>query len=71
MATTTKARPAAATTLGQRYNAQVDKLMPHMADDLKVDPAMDSLSHIDDLIFQKSEYLGGMAAVLLSVAMKA
>jgi hypothetical protein len=41
--------------------------MPHMADDLAVDPAIDNAGHIDEIVFRRSEYLGGMAAVLLAL----
>lgn len=54
-------------TLAERYNTEARRLMPHMADDLEVDPALDKASTIDELVFQRSEYLGGMAAVLLEL----
>ena len=54
-------------TLAKKYNAEVERLMPHMASDLTVDPAIDDASHIDELVYHRSEYLGGMAAVILAV----
>jgi hypothetical protein len=54
-------------TLAARYNAEAQRLMPHMADDLVVDPAIDTASHIDEIVFRRSEFLGGMAAVLLAL----
>jgi hypothetical protein len=54
-------------TLAARYNAEAKRLMPHMADDLAVDPEIDNASHIDEIVFRRSEYLGGMAAVLLAL----
>ena len=54
-------------TLAARYNAEAKRLMPHMADDLTVDPAIDNAGHIDEIVFRRSEYLGGMAAVLLAL----
>lgn len=54
-------------TLAEKYNAEVKRLMPHMASYLTVDPAIDDASHIDELVFHRSEYLGGMAAVILAV----
>ena len=54
-------------TLAARYNAEAKRLMPHMAEDLAVDPAIDTASHIDEIVFRRSEYLGGMAAVLLAL----
>ena len=54
-------------TLATRYNAEAKRLMPHMADDLAVDPAIDNASHIDEIVFRRSEYLGGMAAAILAM----
>lgn len=54
------------------YNAKAREIMPHMAADLvvtedeaKAFPASTSGSAIvDDVVFRRSEYLGGMAAVI-------
>jgi len=54
-------------TRAERYNAEARRLMPHMADDLAVDAAIDSAGHIDEIVFRRSEYLVGMAAVLLAL----
>ncbi|KGK99978.1 hypothetical protein [Thalassobacter sp. 16PALIMAR09] len=54
-------------TLAEHYNAEAKLRMPHMADDLAVDPAIDNAGHIDEIVFRRSEYLGGMAAVLLAL----
>ena len=54
-------------TLAEHYNAKAKRLTPHMADDLAVDPAIDNAGHIDEIVFRRSEYLGGMAAVLLAL----
>ena len=54
-------------TLAEHYNAEVKRRMPHMADDLAVDPAIDNAGYIDEIVFRRSEYLGGMAAVLLAL----
>ena len=54
-------------TLAARYNAEAKRLMPHMAEDLAVDPTIDNAGHIDEIVFRRSEYLGGMAAVLLAL----
>ena len=53
--------------LAARYNAEAKRLMPHMADDLAVDAVIDNAGHIDEIVFRRSEYLGGMAAVLLAL----
>jgi hypothetical protein len=54
-------------TLAERYNAEAARLVPHMAEGLRIDPAIDSAGEIDDIVFRRSEYLGGMAAVLLAL----
>ena len=54
-------------TLATRYNAEAQRLMPHMAEALVVDPAIDNAGHIDEIVFRRSEYLGGMAGVLLAL----
>lgn len=52
-------------TIAARYNAKVQELMPHMGVDLLVDPSITNPDHIDDIVYRRSEYLGGMAAVIL------
>ena len=54
-------------TLAQRYNSKAEQIMPHMADSLRVDPAIDCAGEIDDIVFRRSEYLGGKAGVLLAL----
>jgi hypothetical protein len=54
-------------TLAERYNAEAQRLMPHMAEDLALDAGIDNAGHIDEIVFRRSEYLGGMAAVLLAL----
>lgn len=54
-------------TLAKRYNAEAARLMPHMADELEVDPEIDSASNIDEIVFRRSEFLGGMACVILAI----
>ena len=54
-------------TLAERYNAQAKSLLPHMADSLTVDPAITCAGEIDDIVFRRSEYLGGMAIVILAL----
>ena len=54
-------------TLAERYNAEAQRLMPQHADSLAVDPSIDNACHIDEIVFRRSEYLGGMAAVLLAL----
>ena len=54
-------------TLAERYNAETRRILPHMADSLAVDPAITSVSEIDDIVFRRSEYLGGMAIAILAI----
>jgi len=54
-------------TIAERYNVKVYEIMPHMAEDLAVDPAITTANDIDEIIFRKSEYLGGMACVILEI----
>lgn len=54
-------------TVAQRYNLEATRLMPHMAGDLHIDPTINTASEIDEIVFRRSEYLGGMAAVLLAL----
>ena len=54
-------------TLAERYNTEAERLMPHMADRLAVDPTITCAGHIDEIVFRRSEFLGGMAAVLLAL----
>jgi len=54
-------------TLAKRYNAVAKKLFPEADDDLFVDPAIDSFSHIDEIVFRRDEYYGGMAAAIIEM----
>lgn len=54
-------------TIAERYNAAAAKLLPHMAADLAVDPKITTANEIDDIVFRRSEYLGGMACAILAL----
>jgi hypothetical protein len=54
-------------TLAERYNDTASRLLPHMAADLAVDPTITDANHIDEIVFRRSEYLGGMATALLAM----
>jgi hypothetical protein len=54
-------------TIAERYNAAAAKLLPHMAADLTVDPSITTTNEIDDIVFRRSEYLGGMACAILAL----
>lgn len=54
-------------TIAQCYNAEAARLLPHMATDLSVDPTITSASEIDEIVFRRSEFLGGMACAILAM----
>jgi hypothetical protein len=54
-------------TIAERYNAEARRLLPHMAADLAVDPTITDANHIDEIVFRRSEYLGGMACAILAL----
>ena len=54
-------------TIADRYNAEARRLLPHMAADLAVDPQITTANEIDDIVFRRSEYLGGMACAILAL----
>jgi len=54
-------------TIAERYNAAAAKLLPHMAADFAVDPSITAANEIDDIVFRRSEYLGGMACAILAM----
>jgi len=54
-------------TIAERYNAEATRLLPHMAADLAVDPKITTTNEIDDIVFRRSEYLGGMACAILAL----
>jgi hypothetical protein len=54
-------------TLAERYNEAANRLLSHMAADLAVDPTITDAKHIDEIIFRRGEYLGGMATALLAM----
>lgn len=54
------------TTVGERYNAEVKRLMPNQPD-LLVDPTINDAGEIDEIVYRRGEYLGGMATVILEL----
>ena len=54
-------------TLAERYNEAATRLLPHTAADLAVDPTITNANAIDEIIFRRSEYLGGMAVAILAM----
>lgn len=56
-------------TLAQRYNAKARQIMPNHPQ-LIVDENLTTGAQIDDVVFRRGEYLGGMAAVLIEMAVR-
>ena len=54
-------------TLAERYNLEATRLLPHMAADLQVDPAITRATEIDEIVFRRGEFLGGMACAILAM----
>ena len=54
-------------TIAQRFNAEAVRLLPHMTTDLAVDPAITTAGEIDEVVFRRSEFLGGMACAILAM----
>lgn len=54
-------------TLAKRYNLEAARLLPHMAADLQVDPAITRAAEIDEIVFRRGEFLGGMACAILAM----
>ncbi|MGI3212588.1 hypothetical protein ACROSR_15925 [Roseovarius tibetensis] len=54
-------------TIAQRYNAEAARLLPHMADRLAVEPTITTANEIDEIVFRRSEFLGGMACAILAM----
>ena len=54
-------------TIAERYNTKAKRLLPHLAADLAVDPSITTANEIDDIVFRRSEYLGGMACAILAL----
>jgi len=54
-------------TIADRYNAEATRLLPHMAEDLAVDPNITTANEIDEIVFRRSEFLGGMACAILAL----
>lgn len=54
-------------TLAQRFILKARELMPYQDTLQDLDPALDDEQAIDEVLFRRSEYLGGMAAVILEL----
>lgn len=54
-------------TLAQKFKQEAHRIMPHQSDLLELDDRVNTASEIDEIMFHKSEYIGGMAAVILEI----
>ena len=54
-------------TLADRFNSEARRLLPHHAESLSVDPGLNDAGQIEEIVFRRSEYLGGMAVALLAM----
>lgn len=54
-------------SLAKRFCEKARELVPHQDELQNLDPALDDPEVIDEIMFRRSEYLGGMAAVILAL----
>ena len=57
-------------TIADGYNAEAARLLPHMAASLAVAPTITTANEIDEIVFRRSEFLGGMACAILAMIEK-
>ncbi|MGI3212928.1 hypothetical protein ACROSR_17680 [Roseovarius tibetensis] len=57
-------------TIAERYNAEAVRLLPHMAESLAVQPTFTTANGIDEIVFRRGEFLGGMACAILAMIEK-
>jgi len=57
-------------TLVMKFKAKAKELLPGQDGLQDLDNDINSAGHIDEVMFRKSEYLGGMAAVILAILEK-
>ncbi|MCK5016708.1 MAG: hypothetical protein KAS32_06490 [Candidatus Peribacteraceae bacterium] len=55
------------TTTAAKFKAKAKEIMPHQTALQDLDDNIDDSHVIDDIMFRKGEYLGGMAAVILEL----
>lgn len=54
-------------TMAQKFKQEALRLMPHQSDLLELDDKVNNANEIDEIMFHKGEYIGGMAAVILEI----
>jgi hypothetical protein len=57
-------------TIAAKFIQTAHKLMPHMVELRELDASINEANQIDEVMFSKGEYLGGMAAVILAIIAK-
>ena len=57
-------------TTAMKFKAKAKELLPIHEDLQDLDDEINSASHIDEIMFKRSEYLGGMAAAILALIKK-
>lgn len=54
-------------TLANKFKAKALELMPNQDDLQDLDSAINTHDEIDEIMFRKGEYIGGMAAIILEL----
>ena len=54
-------------TIAKRFKELAKKYMPNQSDLRDLDDSINCTETIDDLMWDKSEYLGGMASFILAI----
>ena len=54
-------------TRAQLFIDKAKAIMPHQDELQNLDPKIDNYNTIDEIMFHKGEYLGGMAAVIIQL----
>ncbi|MCK5603189.1 hypothetical protein KAR91_15005 [Candidatus Pacearchaeota archaeon] len=54
-------------TTAEKFIAKAKEIMPEQDDLQDLDSTINSADHIDEIMFRKGEYLGGMAQVILKL----
>ena len=57
------------TTAAQTFKNIAKRILPAHDDLQDLDDTIDNWNHIDEIMFHKGEYLGGMATAIISIAM--
>lgn len=58
------------TTLAMKFKREAKRLVPYQTDLQRLDNTINSIEEIDVIMFRTSEYVGGMATVILELLKK-